>query len=59
MIAPVDYSRLIFAALAGFVVFSTVPDIYTITGALIIVASSFYILRREAQSADAPRPPSS
>jgi hypothetical protein len=41
------------------VVFSTVPDIYTITGALIIVASSFYILRREAQSADAPRPPSS
>ncbi|NCF78901.1 MAG: EamA family transporter [Alphaproteobacteria bacterium] len=59
VIAPVDYSRLIFAALAGFVVFSTVPDIYTITGALIIVASSFYILRREAQSADAPRPPSS
>ncbi|MDA8776969.1 DMT family transporter [Alphaproteobacteria bacterium] len=58
VIAPVDYSRLIFAALAGFVVFSTVPDIYTITGALIIVASSFYILRREAQSADAPRPPS-
>ena len=59
VIAPVDYARLIFAALAGFVVFSTVPDIYTITGALIIVASSFYILRREAQSADAPRPPSS
>jgi drug/metabolite transporter (DMT)-like permease len=56
VIAPVDYARLIFAALAGFVVFSTVPDIYTITGALIIVASSFYILRREAQSADAPRP---
>lgn len=58
VIAPVDYSRLIFAALAGFVVFSTVPDIYTITGALIIVASSFYILRREAQSTDARRPPS-
>lgn len=58
VIAPVDYSRLIFAALAGFVVFSTVPDIYTITGALIIVASSFYILRREAQSTDARYPPS-
>jgi drug/metabolite transporter (DMT)-like permease len=58
VIAPVDYSRLIFAALAGFVVFSTVPDIYTIIGALIIVASSFYILRREAQSTDARRPPS-
>ncbi|MDA9581480.1 DMT family transporter [Alphaproteobacteria bacterium] len=58
VIAPVDYSRLIFAALAGFVVFSTVPDIYTIIGALIIVASSFYILRREAQSTGARHPPS-
>ena len=58
VIAPVDYSRLIFAALAGFVVFSTVPDIYTIVGALIIVASSFYILRREAGAAAASGPPS-
>ncbi|MCH1541879.1 MAG: DMT family transporter [Alphaproteobacteria bacterium] len=58
VIAPVDYSRLIFAALAGFVVFSTVPDIYTIGGALIIVASSFYILRREAGSGHVSRPPS-
>jgi len=58
VIAPVDYSRLIFAALAGFVVFSTVPDIYTITGALIIVASSFYILRREARAGEATTPPS-
>ena len=47
-IAPVDYSRLIFAALAGWLVFSTVPDRFTIIGALIIVASSFYIVRREA-----------
>jgi drug/metabolite transporter (DMT)-like permease len=49
VIAPVDYARLIFAALAGFVVFASVPDIYTIIGASIIVASSFYILRREAR----------
>ena len=48
VIAPVDYSRLIFAALAGWLVFATVPDIYTIIGASIIVASSFYIVRREA-----------
>lgn len=51
VIAPVDYSRLIFAALAGWLVFATVPDMYTISGALIIVASSFYILRREAMVA--------
>jgi len=48
VIAPVDYSRLIFAALAGWLVFASVPDIYTIIGAAIIVASSFYIVRREA-----------
>ena len=48
VIAPVDYSRLIFAALAGWLVFASVPDIYTIVGASIIVASSFYIVRREA-----------
>ena len=49
VIAPVDYSRLVFAALAGWLIFATVPDAYTILGALIIVGSSFYILRREAQ----------
>ena len=48
VIAPVDYSRLIFAALAGWLVFASVPDIYTIIGASIIVASSCYIVRREA-----------
>ena len=61
VIAPVDYSRLIFAALAGWLVFASVPDIYTIIGASIIVASSFYIVRREAglQAAKAKkhRPP--
>ena len=43
VIAPVDYSRLIFAALAGWLVFANVPDIYTIIGASIIVASSFIL----------------
>jgi drug/metabolite transporter (DMT)-like permease len=58
VIAPVDYSRLVFAAIAGWLIFSTVPDAYTILGALIIVGSSFYILRREAYLAsdsDAPK----
>ena len=50
-IAPVDYSRLVFAALAGWFVFGSIPDAYTIFGAAIIVGSSFYIVRREAQMA--------
>jgi drug/metabolite transporter (DMT)-like permease len=48
-IAPVDYSRLVMAAIAGFLIFANVPDAYTILGALIIVGASFYIIRREAQ----------
>lgn len=48
-IAPIDYSRLIFATMAGFIMFGSVPDIYTLVGATIIISASFYIIRREAQ----------
>ena len=40
---------LIHAAIAGFMLFGSVPDGYTIIGAAIIVAASLYIVRREAQ----------
>lgn len=46
--APFDYTRLLFAAIAGYFVFAHVPDIWTITGAAIIVATTLYIARREA-----------
>ena len=49
VIAPVDYTRLIMAAIAGYLLFSNVPDAYTIVGAAIIISSSFYLIRREAQ----------
>jgi len=52
-IAPIDYTRLIFAGTAGFLFFGTVPDIYTIIGAVIIAGTSFYIARREAAVARA------
>ena len=47
--APFDYSRLLFATLFGFVLFSEVPDAWTIMGAGIVVASTVYIARREAR----------
>ena len=40
------------AAIAGYLLFSNVPDSYTIVGAAIIIASSFYLIRREAQLRD-------
>lgn len=51
--APIDYTRLLFAGVAGFLFFGTVPDIYTIVGAVIIAATSFYIAQRETAVARA------
>ncbi|NBB82657.1 MAG: EamA family transporter [Alphaproteobacteria bacterium] len=47
-VAPFDYSRLLVAALFGFLVFAEVPDVWTIAGAAVIVGSTVYIARREA-----------
>ncbi len=48
-LAPIDYTRLLFAAIAGFLVFGDVPDEWTAAGAAIIIGSTLYITRREAQ----------
>ncbi len=57
-LAPIDYTRLIFAAVAGFVFFATVPDVWTWVGSAVIIGSTLYITRREAQlGKTAPPPP--
>lgn len=45
--APFRYTLLIFAAVAGYVVFGEVPDGYTILGAALIAGSGLYALHRE------------
>jgi drug/metabolite transporter (DMT)-like permease len=47
-LAPYGFLRLLFAALAGFLFFSEVPDFWTVVGGTVIVASTLYIARREA-----------
>ena len=54
---PVDYSRLLFAALFGFVLFAEVPDPRMWVGAAIIIAANLYIARREAQLGKTERAP--
>jgi drug/metabolite transporter (DMT)-like permease len=49
--APIDYTRLVFAGLAGFLLFSEVPDPLTIAGALVVVGSTLAITLREQQIA--------
>ena len=50
MVSPFDYTGLVWATLMGFIVFGDFPTRYILGGAVVIIASSFYIARREAQS---------
>ena len=46
VVGPIDYLRLIFAALAGYALFGEVPGALTWIGAGIIVASALYVAQR-------------
>lgn len=46
-IAPYSYTSLVWAVLFGWVAFGDVPGVWTILGALCIVAASLYIMHRE------------
>lgn len=48
VISPFDYMRLIFSGFLGFILFGEIPGGWMVLGAIIIVCSSIYILRREA-----------
>jgi len=48
-VMPFDYTRLIFAGLAGYIFFFEVPDPYTIAGAILIIFATLYIARRETK----------
>lgn len=57
VVAPVQYSLLIWGTFYGFVVFNQLPDIWTWIGALIIIATGLYTLNRERMALrDAPKP---
>lgn len=47
-VAPMDYTRLLFATAIGIVVFQEIPGIGTLAGAAIIVAATLYGLRLSA-----------
>jgi drug/metabolite transporter (DMT)-like permease len=49
VMAPVDYTRLVFAIMLGYALFGDVPDALTMAGAAIIIASTIYITLRESR----------
>ena len=46
-VAPFIYTNLLFTTIWGFVLFSNLPDFWTIVGALIIVAAGIYVWARD------------
>ena len=47
VLAPFSYSQLIWVTLLGFMMFGEVPDVWTICGAAVIIASGLYTAQRE------------
>lgn len=48
IVVPFEYSRLLYAALIGFMLFEEVPSLWTWIGSAVIVSSTLYIALREA-----------
>ena len=47
VIAPFEYSALIWASLLGYLLWGELPDSYTLIGAFVVVSSGLYIIYRE------------
>jgi len=50
VIAPMQYSQIIWATIFGFMIFDETIDAMTATGAAIVIASGLYIVLRESRS---------
>lgn len=46
-VSPIQFLRLIGAAIIGYLIFAEIPDIWTIIGATVIVSSTLYMAHRE------------
>jgi|SRR6056297_1315378 len=51
VLAPIHYSMILWSTFYGYVVFSDLPDVWTLLGCAIIVASGLYTLHREHAAA--------
>jgi len=49
LVAPFEYTVLIWAVAFGFLIWGDVPDAYVWTGAAVIVASGIYLVHRESR----------
>ena len=50
MLMPFEFTRLIWAALLGLVIFNELPDLWAMVGGAIILGATTYIVYRESQA---------
>jgi drug/metabolite transporter (DMT)-like permease len=50
-LAPLDYSRIVYAAAIGYVVFGEIPGWWSVAGMLLIVVASIYLVIVEKKKA--------
>lgn len=55
-VAPFEYSALAWGVLLDWLLWSVLPDAYTLLGAAIIIGSGVYLVRREAAHAESEHP---
>jgi drug/metabolite transporter (DMT)-like permease len=48
--APIDYTRLVFAVVLGYALFNDIPNAVTMAGAAIVIGSTLFITLREIQA---------
>jgi len=53
VVTPFRYSRILFLIVLGVIVFGERPDVFTLTGAALVITSGLYIMWRERQVAQA------
>ncbi len=56
-VLPADFSKLVWASLAGFLLFAELPDLWTLAGGALICGAVFHLARKGAAPAGAPLGP--
>jgi len=49
VVGSIEYMKLVYAAILGFLFFAEIPDKYTLAGAALIVISAIFMLKKEAE----------
>src|SRR3546814_4430529 len=55
VLAPFNYTQIVWSLLFGYLVFNHLPDFWTFAGAAVVIASGLYIFYREREAAHRSR----